>query len=88
MEIITDEKIKGVSSNFLQTESGKEIESDCTIWTAGVKGFGISISPEVERTNAGRIVVDRYSRIPGFENAFAIGDISAFEILDSQGSKT
>ena len=84
VQIITDEKIKRVSSNFLQTESGKEIESDCTIWTAGVKGYGISISPEVERTNAGRIVVDRYSRIPGFENAFAIGDISAFEILDSK----
>ena len=32
----------------------------------------------------GRIVVDGYSRIPGFENAFAIGDISAFEILDSR----
>jgi NADH dehydrogenase FAD-containing subunit len=30
--------------------------------------------PEVQRTKAGRIVVDRYSRIPGFENAFAIGD--------------
>ena len=86
VEIITEEKIKSVKVDFLETESGKEIESDCTIWTAGVKGYGISISPEVERTNTGRIVVDRYSRIPGFENAFAIGDISAFEFVDSRGS--
>jgi NADH:ubiquinone reductase (H+-translocating) len=88
VEIITEEKIKRVNVDFLETESGKEIESDCTIWTAGVKGYGISISPEVERTNTGRIVVDRYSKIPGFENAFAIGDISAFEIVDSRGSTT
>lgn len=74
VQIITDEKIKRVRSNFLETESGKEIESDCTIWTAGVKGYDINIMPEVQRTKAGRIVVDRYSRIPGFENAFAIVD--------------
>jgi NADH dehydrogenase len=84
VQIITDEKIKRVRSNFLETESGKEIESDCTIWTAGVKGYDINIMPEVQRTKAGRIVVDRYSRIPGFENAFAIGDISAFAIVDSK----
>jgi NADH dehydrogenase len=84
VQIITDEKIKRVRSNFLETESGKEIESNCTIWTAGVKGYDINIMPEVQRTKAGRIVVDRYSRIPGFENAFAIGDISAFAIVDSE----
>jgi NADH:ubiquinone reductase (H+-translocating) len=69
VQIITDEKIKRVSSNFLETESGKKIESDCTIWTAGVKGYGINLMLEVQRTKTGRIVVDTYSRIHGFENA-------------------
>jgi NADH:ubiquinone reductase (H+-translocating) len=82
VQIITGEKIRIVTSNFLETESGKKIESDCTIWTAGVKGYGIPVAPEVERTNAGRIIVDRYSRIPAFENVFAIGDISAFKIVN------
>jgi NADH dehydrogenase len=84
VQIITDEKIKRVRANFLETESGKEIESQCTIWTAGVKGYDINIMPEVQRTKGGRIIVDRFSRIPGFENAFAIGDISAFAIVDSE----
>ena len=88
VQIITGEKIRIVTSNFLETESGKKIESDCTIWTAGVKGYGIPVAPEVERTNAGRIIVDRYSRIPAFENVFAIGDISAFKIVNSKVSKT
>jgi NADH:ubiquinone reductase (H+-translocating) len=88
VQIITKERIKKVTSDFLETESGKKIESNCNIWTAGVKGYGINIMPEVQRTKAGRIVVDKYSRIPGFDNSFAIGDISAFEIVDPKGSKT
>jgi NADH dehydrogenase len=88
VQIMTGEKITTVTSEFLDTESGKKIESDCTIWTAGVKGYSINITPEVERTNTGRIIVDRYSRIPSFPNAFAIGDISAFEIIDSNIDKT
>lgn len=31
-------------------------------------------------------MVDKYSRIRGFDNPFAIGDISAFEIVDPKGS--
>jgi NADH dehydrogenase FAD-containing subunit len=31
-------------------------------------------------------VVDKYSRTRGFDNPFAIGDISAFEIVDPKGS--
>jgi NADH:ubiquinone reductase (H+-translocating) len=83
VQIMTGEKIMTVTSDFLETESGKKIESNCTIWTAGVKGYGINITPEVERTNTGRIIVDGYSRIPSFANAFAIGDISALEIINS-----
>jgi hypothetical protein len=33
-----------------------------------------------------RTRVDKYSRIRGFDNSFAIGDISAFEIVDPKGS--
>ncbi|MDQ3848623.1 MAG: FAD-dependent oxidoreductase, partial [Thermoproteota archaeon] len=83
VQLMTGEKITTVTSDFLETHSGKKIESNCTIWTAGVKGYSINITPKVERTNTGRIIVDKYSRMPSFPNAFAIGDISAFEIIDS-----
>jgi hypothetical protein len=44
------------------------------------------IVPEVEMTNAGRIiVVDEYSKIPAFETEFADGDLSIFKIFDSPG---
>lgn len=88
VEIVTRKRIIEVCSDCIVAEPGERIRSDCTVWTAGVKGCCIGITPEVERTQAGRIVVDRHSRIPGFEDAFAIGDISAFELSGSGGGRT
>jgi NADH dehydrogenase FAD-containing subunit len=34
----------------------------------------------VERTKSERLIVDKHCRIPGFDNAFVIGDISAFDL--------
>jgi NADH dehydrogenase FAD-containing subunit len=84
VQIITREKIRIVTSNFLEAESGKKIESDYNM-DSSVNGYGIPIVPEVERTNAGKVVVDEYSKISAFNTAFAIGDISVFKIADSQG---
>lgn len=52
---------------------------------SSVKGYGIPFVPEVERTNAGKVVVDEYSKISAFNIAFAVGDLSVFKIADSQG---
>jgi NADH dehydrogenase FAD-containing subunit len=43
IEVITKKKIKEITSKSVVTESGAEIRSDCTIWTAGVKGRSIKI---------------------------------------------
>jgi NADH dehydrogenase FAD-containing subunit len=51
-----------------------------TIWTAGIKGFDIKITQQIEKTKSGRFFVDNYSRIKRFENVFAIGDIYAFTL--------
>jgi NADH dehydrogenase FAD-containing subunit len=55
-----------------------------TIWTAGIKGFDVKITPQIERSKLGRIFVDNYSSIKAFENVFAIGDISSFSLSDGQ----
>ena len=73
-----------VTSNFLEAKSGKKIESDYHM-NSSVKGYGIPFIPEVERTNAGKVVVDEYSKISAFNIAFAVGDLSVFKIADSQG---
>ncbi len=88
IEIVTGSRIVRVGRDFVNLDSGEKLSSDCTIWTAGVKGCSIKTVPEVKRTKSGRIVVDRYSRVPGFEDAFAVGDISAYEFIEESGKRT
>jgi NADH dehydrogenase len=78
IEILTKKKIQEITPKSVVTESGHEIRSDCTIWTAGVKGRSIKIVPELEKTRSNTIPVDKYFKLFGFDNAFAIGDICEF----------
>lgn len=62
-------------------QNGKVIKGNTLLWAAGVKGNLLSGIPEgaVER---GRILVDQFNRIRGFNNIFAIGDIALMKTED------
>jgi NADH dehydrogenase len=91
IEILTGNYITEMSSSFVKLKSGDKIPCDLVLWTAGVRGQEVKIitnskdrdnnkNNSIQKTKAGRIVVDNYSRIPTFDNVFAIGDISAYPI--------
>jgi NADH dehydrogenase len=91
IEILTGSYITEMSSSFVKLKSGDKIPCDLVLWTAGVRGQEVKIitnskdidnnkNNSIQKTKAGRIVVDNYSRIPTFDNVFAIGDISAYPI--------
>lgn len=84
IEILTRKRIQEITPKSVVTESGDEIGSDCTIWTAGVKGRSVKIVPELERTRSDTIPVDKYFKLFGFDNAFAIGDICEFRSGSNQ----
>jgi NADH:quinone reductase (non-electrogenic) len=65
------------------SDSGSKIHSSLTIWTAGVKGYDIPISPEVEKTKDGRIILNEFCQIGSYPNIFSIGDIAA--VKDENG---
>ena len=75
IKILTERTIKKITSRSVITDSGEEIISSCTIWTAGAKGHSIRISPQIRKTGSDTIPVDNYFRILGFHSAYAIGDI-------------
>lgn len=84
VEIIAGNPIMEITQSSITLQSGNKIASDLTIWTAGIKGFDIKITQQIEKTKSGRFFVDNYNRIKGFENVFAIGDISAFTLPNGQ----
>jgi len=89
VEILTGKSIKEIGSKNITLSTGDVLQTDVTIWTAGIRGQDLVINPEVERTISGRIVVDEFSRVSRldgrvFVDVFAIGDVSAFS-LDGNG---
>jgi NADH:ubiquinone reductase (H+-translocating) len=84
IEIIVGSPITEIKPCTVILQSGKQIHSDLTVWTAGIKGYDVKTTLQIARNKTGRIFVDKYSRVKGFENVFAIGDISAFTLPEGQ----
>lgn len=73
----------GDGSSIYLGDRGSKIHSSLTIWTAGVKGYDIPISPEVEKTKDGKIILNEFCQIGRYPNIFSIGDIAA--VKDENG---
>src|SRR5919199_1309091 len=71
------------SSSIYLSDSGSKIHSSLTIWTGGVKGYDIPISPEVKKTKDGKIILNEFCQIDHYPNIFSIGDIAA--VKDENG---
>jgi NADH dehydrogenase len=84
--ILTGNAIKEIGRWTITLQSGAEVKTDLTVWTAGVRARDLDVYPAVRRTPSGRILVDRFSRVLDLQSglpeqsAFAIGDISAFPL--------
>lgn len=72
-EIVTD-----YDGDKVVMKSGKEIPSNNVIWAAGVTGNVVDGFSE-EKLVRNRYIVDRYNRVKGYDNIFAIGDIAYME---------
>lgn len=77
--VLTNTLLKDFDGKTVQLQNGDKIESSLVIWAAGVKGnVPEGISPElIARGN--RIKVDRYCRVHGYEDIYAIGDVAYME---------
>ncbi|KAA2224597.1 NAD(P)/FAD-dependent oxidoreductase [Chryseobacterium sediminis] len=72
-EVVTD-----YDGDKVHLKSGKEIPSNNVIWAAGVTGNVVGGFPE-DKLVRNRYIVDRYNKIQGYDNIYAIGDIAYME---------
>lgn len=71
--------VKNYDGEVLILSNGETLKSKNVIWAAGVTGNIIEgINPEII-TPSNRIKVDRYNKVEGTENIFAVGDIAYME---------
>src|SRR5882757_9070169 len=61
----------------LKIDDGTTILTRNVLWAAGVKGEVPQGMPETSITKGNRIQTDEISRVNGYANIFAIGDVAA-----------
>ena len=86
IDLITNNPIKEVYPSSVLLGDGSILENSLSIWTAGVKGRDIQTIPLIKKNRSNRIIVNKFSQIEGYDNAFAVGDISAFPLDNGQTS--
>ncbi len=74
VQIWTDTLVKDYSNNTVETSTGTVFKSDTLIWAAGVAGTFPNGIHESEVGRGNRIIVDDFSKIKGYDNAYVVGD--------------
>ncbi|HLP52338.1 MAG TPA: NAD(P)/FAD-dependent oxidoreductase [Chitinophagales bacterium] len=60
----------------VETKTGKQLHTSALIWAAGIKPVLINgLKPE-SINQRGRIIIDDYCKVTGYENVYAIGDVA------------
>ena len=79
VELHTGTVVKDYDGKVVTMQNGNTIESSMVVWAAGIKGnVPAGIEPSlIMRGN--RIKVDRYNKVIGTENIYAIGDVAYME---------
>lgn len=85
VEIITGVAVVAIDMNGITTSSGKRIESNTVVWTAGARANPLAAQVPGDRDQYGRIHADPYLRAGQAANIFVAGDV-AHVATDDQGN--
>lgn len=79
--------VKQLKEGKVILENGNQINSDLTIWTAGIKSSKIASNIVGASLYKGCVEVDERLLIKGREDAFAIGDVAFVKISGKEAQK-
>lgn len=72
-------RVTGYDGENLSTKEGRKFEASTVIWAAGIKGDVPEGMQDIHMARGGRLKVDTYNRVAGFEHVFALGDVAMME---------
>lgn len=76
VKVFTKTRATGCDERTVFLDSGQKINTGMIIWTAGITGNSIEGISRDCFTRSGRIMVDGTSKVNGYSNIYALGDIS------------
>lgn len=82
VEVRLNTVMRGYAGKLVTFADGRTEYWETLIWTAGICGEPMPGLPDNVLGRGGRITVDEYNRVRGFENVYAIGDIALMQTAD------
>jgi NADH dehydrogenase len=67
-------RVTGYNGHVVTIDNGTTIESATVIWVSGIRANAIDGIPEEALGHGGRLLCDRFNRVKGMEDVFAVGD--------------
>ena len=74
VEVMTNCMVTDYVDKELVLKDGQRISAETAIWVSGIKANNIDGIPTESIGHAGRILVDRFNRVKGLKDVYAIGD--------------
>lgn len=69
-------RIADFDGKYAFTNTGDRLRTNNLIWAAGVKANGLEGIPTAAYGRGGRVKVNRFNQVEGFQNVFALGDLA------------
>jgi NADH:ubiquinone reductase (H+-translocating) len=85
VKVWLNSRVKFYDGHTVLLDTGERLHSHTLIWAAGVTGSLIDGFPKHVIVRGNRLKVDQFSRVVGFQNIFAIGDIASMITVDHPG---
>lgn len=76
VEVRLGVKVSAVDAGGITLTSGEFIPTRTVVWCAGMTASPLAVMLSANHDSYGRLIVDRYMRVPGLANVFAAGDIA------------
>jgi NADH:ubiquinone reductase (H+-translocating) len=76
VNVVLGTRVLDFFGDYVQTNTGQDIIARTLIWTAGVIGNPVEGLGAEAVNQGGRIEVDEFNRVKGYENVFAVGDVA------------
>ena len=74
VKVMTNCMVTDYVDKELVLKDGQRISAETVIWVSGIKANNIDGIPTESIGHAGRILVDRFNRVKGLKDVYAIGD--------------
>jgi len=83
--LLLNTKITAYDGKTAMTSDGKKIRTRLLIWVGGVSANIPQGLDRIETVSGGRIRVDAFNKIAGYDDVYAIGDVAAVATEDTPG---